>query len=179
MDKIFVYSAPCLKYELAKKNIKEFQISYKVSNEFLESYYESNKKTFLESVYAYIRDHYFNIIRKLGIGFHYDENTRYPHIYIHLDLNNNTNQVIQEIVDVLDTQYKNNWIKFRVPKLMTLIGNQMKTDKKFQEALQGYQTHHSKNDTDTVLHVYSNHIKWYYDDISFCVKRNKYDFQQN
>lgn len=177
MEKVFVHSSPCLNYELAKKNIKEFQITYNISNEFLESYYESNRTTFLECVYTYIKNNYFDVMRKLGIGFHYNENTRYPHIYIHLELNNNTNQVIEQIVDDLDSQYINNWIKFRIPKLMTLIRNQMKDDNNFQEALQSYQTHHDKNKTDTLLHVYSNHIKWYYDDISFCVKRNKYDFQ--
>jgi hypothetical protein len=177
MDRIFVHSAPCLNYELAKQNIKEFQILFNINNEFLESYYENNKKTFLECVYTYIRHNYINTIRKLGIGFHYDDNMRYPHIYVHLDLNDNTNKVIQKIVDDLENQYRTNWIKFRIPKLMTLVKNQMKKDKSFQEALESYVTHHGKNDTDTLLHVYSNHIKWYYDDIAFCVKRNKYDFQ--
>ena len=177
MNNVFTYSAPFLHYDLTKESKKEFQIKYNVNNEFLESYYESNKKTFLECVYAYIKEKYSDVVRKQGIDFHYNEDERYTHIYVHLDLNNSTNQVIQKIVDDLDDQYRTNWIKFRVPKLMTIIKNKLRTNHIFHDALQKYQFKHGKDDTDKFLHVYTQQIKWYYDDISFCTKRNKFDFQ--
>ncbi len=177
MDKIFVFSAPCLKYDLTLRNIKEFQIKYNLNYDFLESYYENNKITFLQCVYSYIKKHYSDIIKKQGIDFHYVERIRHPHIYIHLDLNNTTNQVIQKLVDDLENQYKTKWIKQRIPKLMTLVINTLNYTDNFETALESYKNKYGQLNTDNALHVYKDHIRWYYDEISFFLTRNKYDFQ--
>jgi len=178
METIFQYSCPCMKYELTQNNIKEYQIKYNVSNEFLENFYENKKKTFLEVVYSYIRLNHSNIIKHQGIDFHYnDDNIRKPHIYIHTNLNENANQVIEVIVNDLQNEYTTNWIHHRVPRLMTIIKNQMKNNETFQQALTSYKTKNNSISTDAMMHVLSNQILWYYDDISFLTNRNKYDFQ--
>lgn len=181
MKTVFQYSCPCMKYELTKKNIKEFQIKYNVSNEFLESFYENNKKTFLENVYSFIHLNHSNLIKYQGIDFHYNnENIRKPHIYVHMDLNDNTNEVIKTIINDLHNEYETNWIKNRVPRLMTIIKNQIKKDNDvFQQALKSYESNHNINTTETMLHILSNQILWYYDDISFLTNRNRYDFANN
>lgn len=178
METIFECSCPCMKYELTKKNIKEFQIQYNVTDEFLESYYENNKKTFLETVYSYIHLHYPNIIKQQGINFHYNKmDVRKPHIYVHIDLNEDTNTVIKKIINDLHNEYETNWKQYRVPKLMTIIKNQInKNDETFQKALKFYQSNHNSNNTETMIHILSNQILWYYDHISFLINRNKYDF---
>lgn len=175
METVFVCSCPCMIYELTKKNIKEFQITYNVSNEFLESFYENNKKTFLETVYSYIQLKY-SIIKQQGIDSHYVEDIRRPHIYIHLDLNDNTNNIIKTIIDDLNDEYEKNWIQFRVQKLMTIIKNGVRNNVTFQQALSFYENKHSSQDTERMMHVLSNQILWYYDEISFITNRHKYDF---
>lgn len=178
MDTVFEFSAPCSKYELTKKNIKEFQIKHKLSQEFLEIYYEHNKQTFLECVYTYIRLTYSNVIKEQGVDFHYDDsNTRTPHIYIHVDLNENANKVVQTIIDDLHKQFLTQWVKSKIPKLMTIIKHKLNDNDTFQHALESYRSKHGVEKTKTFQHVYSNQILWYYNDISFLSNRHKYDFQ--
>lgn len=179
MDVIFTASCPCMKYDLTKKNIKEFQIKYYVDDEFLESYYENNKTTFLETVYSYIHIKYSNIIKKQGINFHFnDDNVQKPHIYIHLDLNDNTNKLVKEIIDDLQHKFDTNWIKPRVPRLTTIIKNKaVKDNNTFQEALKCHENKHGSLNTNQMMHVLSNQILWYYDNISFVTNCHKYDFQ--
>lgn len=178
MEKIFEHCCPCMKYELTKKNIKEFQIRTNVSNEFLESFYENNKKTFLETVYLHIKLNHSSMIKQQGIDFHYnDSNIRIPHIYILLDLNDNTNKNIDTIITDLHNEYQTNWMQYRVPRLMTIIKTQMKDNEIFQQALKSYKNNHNSINTETMIHVLSNQILWYYDDISFLINRNRYDFK--
>lgn len=177
MDKVFIHSSPCLKYDLTKKNIKEFQIHYSLDYQFLETYYENNKKTFLETVYSYIEGKFSDVIRKQGIDFHYIESIRHPHIFIHLDLNHDTNQIIQKIINDLETQYHTVWIKQRIPKLMTLVTNSLNNQNNRKTALESYKDRYGQLATDRALHIYKDHVRWYYDEISFYLSRNKYDFQ--
>jgi hypothetical protein len=179
MKTIFEASCPCMKYELTKMNIKEFQIKHYIDNEFLEVYYENNNKTFLETVYSFIRIKYSNIIKKQGIDFHFNhDNVRKPHIYIHLDLNDNTNKIVKEVINDLQKEFETNWIKPRVPRLTTIIKNKVVNDNPtFQQALICYENKHDSSNTKTMMHVLSNQILWYYDNISFITNRHKYDFQ--
>lgn len=178
MNTVFEYSCPCMKYELTKQNIKEFHIKYNLNKEFLENYYETNKKTFLETIYTYIHLNHSNTIKHQGIDFHYDDdNIRKPHIYIHVDLNDRANEFAKTLINDLHNEYNTNWIQFRIPKLMTTIKNQMNSNGMFSEALNAHRNSHSSIDTETLLHVLSNQILWYYDDISFLTNRHKYDFQ--
>ena len=175
---MFEYSCPCMKYELTKKNIKEFQIKYNVSSEFLESFYENNKKTFLETIYSYMHLKHSNLIKHQGIDFHFDnDNVRKPHIYIHLDLNENTNQVVKTIINDLHNEYETNWMQYRIPRLMTIIKNQMNNNATFQQALKFYENKHNSINCELMMHVLSNQILWYYDDISFLNNRYKYNIQ--
>jgi hypothetical protein len=92
-------------------------------------------------------------------------------------LTNHANQVVKTIINELQNEYETNWIKVRVPRLMTIIKNQMKNNETFQQALTSYKTKNNSISTDAMMHVLSNQILWYYDDISFLTNRNKYDFQ--
>lgn len=180
MDEIFEYSSPCMIYELTKQNLKEFQIKLNVTKAFSEIFYENAKKTFLEVVYCYLHTKHSNIIQSQGIDYHFDDdNVRKPHIYIHLDLNDNINQNMKIIIDDLHNEYETNWIKYRIPRLMTVIKHQMindTNDTNFQQALKLYQDKHDFKDCNLMMHVLSNQILWYYDDISFLTKRHKHDF---
>jgi hypothetical protein len=85
---------------------------------------------------------------------------------------------VKEVINDLQKEFETNWIKPRVPRLTTIIKNKVVNDNPtFQQALICYENKHGSTNTETMKHVLSNQILWYYDNISFITNRHKYDFQ--
>lgn len=174
MEHVFTYSSPCLEYALAKKFKKKFHINYNVDKYFLESFFDNTNKTFLECVYNYLHLHYNNLI---GISFYFDENGRTPYIYILVDLNDNTNKIIKNIINDLEIEYNNHWIKHRLPKLITILKNKLKSPSNLDLSVKCFQNKYGYDRTQQALYVFYNQIMWYYDDLSFRMNRHKYTNQ--
>lgn len=154
-QKIFRYSNP-MQYFLLEK-VKEYHIHYNVTSEFEEAYRDHNKRRFVSDVYRYVVDKYADSIKAEGMDECYHEDGVSKYIYIHLDKTDCDIQ-IKNIMNDLEVIYKTKWCKNQVPKLLSIVKNNLKSSRIIAQAVSHYQHKHGFDKTQRALHILHNEI---------------------
>jgi hypothetical protein len=152
---IFRYSTPIQYFLLGK--VKEYHIHYNVTLEFEEAYRDHNKRRFVSDVYRYVVDKYATSIKAEGMDECYHEDGISKYIYLHLDKTDCDVQ-IKNIMNDLEIMYKTEWCKNQVPKLLSIVKNNLKSSRIISQAVSHYQHNHGFIETQRALHVLHNDI---------------------
>lgn len=126
--KIFRYTHPLIQWKTDIHH--EYHITAKVNNRFLQSFKENTQKYFLGEVFEFIKDTFALHRQSIGMDSYYNEYGRQQYIWVHVPAKNAINDILA-IIDKLHDKYYADWSHHNVPKLITLIKNQLQFDREY------------------------------------------------
>lgn len=131
----------------------EYHIHTYLDDDYREAFFDNCGKHFYKVIHNFVMDNFGEKIKGDGFDEKYGVEGCDRYIWIHLD-KNGAEQTIKDIIEKLQDKYDEEWYKYKIPKLLTIIKNSLLKDvKSMAHAVSHYQNLHSFDKTQGTLHV--------------------------
>ena len=151
-DWVFYQISPMMQWIIGDSS-HEYHIHSYLDDEYREAFFDNCGKHFYKVIHKFIMDTFGEKIKANGFDENFGEDGCKRYIWIQLD-KHTAKETIKAIIEKLQDKYEEEWYKYKVPKLLTIVKNSLLKDvKSMAHAVSHYQKQNNFDKTQDTLHV--------------------------
>jgi hypothetical protein len=152
----FTYILPFIQTFLANRGLTEYHILIKTTACVKQAFFDNTETTFMSAINNFIATRYEKKIFYQGQSI--DTDYKCDYIYLHLKSETAESTIIC-IINDLNKQYATEWIKYRVPRLFSIVQHKLSTNPLyFAKSISHFQEENGFDVTQGIIDIYFDHL---------------------
>lgn len=151
-DWVFYQISPMMQWIIGDSS-HEYHIHSYLDDKYHEAFFDNCGKHFYKVIHKFILENFGEKIKTNGFDEKFGDEGPERYVWVHLE-KDNAEQNIKAIIHKLQDKYEEEWYKYKVPKLLTIIKNSLLKDvQSMAYAVSHHQKLHDFDKTQDTLHV--------------------------